>query len=119
MTPRTGDAVWTGYPQDVSANTTSRPRHRRRDPARPALLPRSASVVAVTVGTVLVLSAESDLAEPAPEPGPTAGAYPLQVLPMVPDDHAAAYDPYTATGADLAVLHDAAVDPEYTGHCAA
>jgi hypothetical protein len=118
VTPRTGDAAWSGYPQSVNANTTSRPRHRLRETARPALLPRSAGVVAVTVGTVLVLSGEADLDEPA-QPAPTAGSFPLQPVPMVPDHRDVEPRPFRATGADLAVLGTAPVAPEYTGHCAA
>jgi hypothetical protein len=66
-------------------STGSRARHRLATPRRPALLPRSANVVAATVGAVLVLGVQERSELPSPRPHPDAGSRAVAALePVVP-----------------------------------
>jgi hypothetical protein len=61
-------------------------RHRLVEPVRrPSLLPRSAGVVAATVGAVLVLGTQPDAGVPAPRPHPDAPGRAASALePVIP-----------------------------------
>ena len=68
-----GHSPHSGYHRVVSSADVPRGRHRLVEPVRrPSLLPRSAGVVAATVGAVLVLGIQSGPAVPAPRPHPDA-----------------------------------------------
>lgn len=79
-------------------------RHRLVEPfRRPALLPRSANVVAATVGAVLVLGVQGRADAPAPPPPPEAPQLSaLQPVVLGPDPRPA---PVTVTGGTIAGAH--------------
>jgi hypothetical protein len=100
----------------VTSSDTSRARHRLVEPVRrPALLPRSATVVAATVGAVLALGAQERTHVPAPRhpdaPAPSVSA--LQpVIPAPREDSRAPIDagwidtvPAGVTGRAIAGAH--------------
>jgi hypothetical protein len=90
----------------VTSNGTSRGRHRLPEPVgRPALLPRSAGVVAATVGAVLVLTAQERPTSVAPGLHPdTPGLSALEPVVLAPRD-APAPVPIGVTGRALASVH--------------
>jgi hypothetical protein len=100
-----------GYHRAVSSADVPRGRHRLVEPVgRPSLLPRSAGVVAATVGAVLVLGIQADPAVPAPRPHPDAperAAAALQPVIPAPREEAAARlrDGGPITGASVAGAH--------------
>lgn len=74
---------------------TSRGRHRLVETARrPALLPRSATVVAATVGVVLGLGAQDEVKKPVPPPSADLPVSALQ--PVVPDPRDGRAEPVPA-----------------------
>ena len=75
---------------------------------RPSLLPRSAGVVAATVGAVLVLGVQSDPAVPAPRPHPDAperAASALEPVIPAPREEARMRAARPVTGASVAGAH--------------
>ncbi len=75
---------------------------------RPALLPRSAGVVAATVGAVLVLGVQSEPAAPSPHPdAPERAASALEPVIPAPREEAAARFRAAGpvTGASIAGAH--------------
>ena len=107
-----GQRVISGYTRAVTSTDTQRGRHRLAEPARrPALLPRSATVVAVTVGAVVVLGVQERPQLPAQRPHPDAPASTLSALePVIPaqrDGRAARIDPVPVgvTGSAIAGAH--------------
>lgn len=96
-----------GYSRAVTSPDTPRGRHRLAVPAaHPALLPRSATVVAVTVGVVLSLGLPGRAQVPAARPHPDAPAPALQpVIPAPRDDRAASPVPAGVTGSAIAGAH--------------
>jgi hypothetical protein len=93
----------------VTSTATPRGRHRRAEPVRPpALLPRSATVVAAAVGAVLVLGVQERAPQSAPRPHPDLALPALQpVIPEPGDGRPAAVDPVPAglTGRSIAGAH--------------
>ncbi len=97
----------------TSTDTPRGGRHRRAEPVRPpALLPRSATVVAAAVGAVLVLGAQerapSSAPSSAPRPYPDLALPALQpVIPEPRDGRPADVDPVPAglTGRSIAGAH--------------
>ena len=96
----------------MTSTDTPRGRHRLAEPVRrPALLPRSMTVVAVTVGAVLTLGAQERAQVPAPRPHPDAPARAMSALePVIPaprDGRPARIDavPAGVTGAAIAGAH--------------
>jgi hypothetical protein len=90
----------------VTSTDTPRGRHRRAEPVRfPALLPRSATVVAATVGAVLVLGGQERAPLSAPRPQPDLAAPVLE--PVIPEPRPARVDPVPAglTGRSIAGAH--------------
>jgi hypothetical protein len=74
-----------GYHRDVSSADVPRGRHRLVEPVRPSSLPRSAGVVAATVGVVLALGVQPDPGVPAPRPHPDAPERAASALePVIP-----------------------------------
>ncbi len=100
-----------GYHRVVSSADVPRGRHRLVEPVRrPSLLPRSAGVVAATVGAVLVLGIQSGPAVPAPRPHPDAperAASALEPVIPAPREEAAARlrAAGPVTGASVAGAH--------------
>jgi energy-converting hydrogenase Eha subunit F len=70
----------------VTSTDTQRGRHRLAEPVRrPALMPRSVTVVAATVGAVVVLGVQEGSRLPAPRPHPDAPTQTMSALePVVP-----------------------------------
>jgi hypothetical protein len=106
----------------VTSSDTPRGRHRLAEPVRrPALLPRSASVVAATVGAVLALGAQDRLDVPAPRPpaAPSPSVAALQpVIPAPREGRPAQIDagwihtvPAGVTGRAIAGAHASASAP--------
>jgi hypothetical protein len=96
----------------VTSTDIPRGRHRLVEPvSRPSLLPRSATVVAATVGAVLVLGVQERLELPAPRSHPDAPAPVRSALePVIPaprDGRPARIDPVPAglTGREIAGAH--------------
>jgi hypothetical protein len=96
----------------VSSADVPRGRHRLVEPVRrPSLLPRSAGVVAATVGTVLALGAPSNSSVPAPRPHPDAPERAASALePVIPaprEEEAARFRAHAGpvTGASVAGAH--------------
>ena len=88
------------------SSDTPRGRHRLvEDARRPALMPRSATVVAATVGVVLTMGVQGEAELPAPRPQPDVPVSALQ--PVVLDPHAGYADPVPAarTGRSIAGAH--------------
>lgn len=104
-------ASHSGYHRAVSSADVPRGRHRLVEPVRrPSLFPRSAGVVAATVGVVLTLGAQSDSGVPAPRPHPDAperAASALEPVIPAPREEAAARLRATGpvTGASVAGVH--------------
>ena len=100
-----------GYPWAVSSSDAPRGRHRlavQRRIRRPALMPRSATVIAATVGAVLVLGVQERVELPAPRSHPDAPAPALEpVIPAQRDGRPARIDPVPAgvTGRAIAGAH--------------
>jgi hypothetical protein len=100
-----------GYPWAVSSTDAPRGRHRlavERTVRRPALMPRSATVVAATVGAVIVLGVQERVELPAPRPHPGAPVSALEpVIPAQRDGRPARIDPVPAgvTGRAIAGAH--------------
>ncbi len=87
----------------MTSTDTRRGRHRRAEPVRlPALLPRSATVVAATVGAVLVLGVQEHGPLSAPRPHPDLVTPALE--PVIPEPRV---DPVPAglTGRSIAGAH--------------
>ena len=83
-------------------------RHRLVEPVRrPSLLPRSAGVVAATVGAVFVLSVQPDAAVPAQRPGPDAPERAASAFePVIPAPREEAAERLrSVTGASVAGAH--------------
>lgn len=91
----------------VISSDTPRGRHRLVEPTqRPALLPRSTTVVAAAVGVVLTLGAQDEAQLPAPAAPPVD--VPVSALqPVVPEPHDGRADPVPAalTGRAIAGAH--------------
>ncbi len=99
------------------SSDTPRGRHRLvEDARRPALAPRSATVVAATVGVVLTMGVQGESELPAPRPQPDDPVSALQ--PVVLEPRAGHADPVPAalTGRSIAGAHAtgfAAVRPDH------
>jgi hypothetical protein len=96
----------------VTSTDIPRGRHRLAEPVRrPALLPRSVTVVAATVGAVLVLGAQERVELPAPRPHPDAPTQIISALePVIPaprEERPAEIAPVPAgvTGRSIAGAH--------------
>ena len=92
----------------MSSADVPRGRHRLVEPVRrPSLLPRSAGVVAATVGAVLVLGIQSGPAVPAPRPHPDAPERAASALePVIPAPREEAAERFrSVTGASVAGAH--------------
>ena len=96
----------------MTSTDTPRGRHRLAEPVRrPALLPRSLTVVAATVGAVVVLGVQGRMELPAPRPHPDAATPSMSALePVIPvqrDGRPARVDPVPAgvTGRAIAGAH--------------
>lgn len=93
----------------MSSTVTPRGRHRLAEPVRPpALLPRSATVIAATVGAVIVLGVQERVEMPAPRPHPDAPVAAYEpVVPAPRDGRPARIDPVPAgvTGRAIAGAH--------------
>ncbi len=88
------------------SSDTPRGRHRLvEDARRPALMPRSATVVAATVGVVLTMAVQGEAELPAPRPQPDVPVSALQ--PVVLEPRAGYADPVPAalTGRSIAGAH--------------
>lgn len=101
-----------GYARLVTSADVPRGRHRLVEPVRrPSLLPRSAGVVAATVGAVLVFGVQPDPTVPAPRPHPDAPGRAVSALePVIPsprEEAAARFRPHAVpvTGASVAGAH--------------
>jgi hypothetical protein len=101
-----------GYVRLVTSADVPRGRHRLAEPVRRhSLLPRSAGVVAATVGAVLVFGVQPDPAVPAPRPHPDAPGRAVSALePVIPsprEEAAARFRPHAVpvTGASVAGAH--------------
>lgn len=93
----------------MSSADVPRGRHRLVEPVRrPSLLPRSAGVVAATVGAVLALGMQADPAVPAQRPHPDAperAASALQPVVPAPREEARLRSLEPVTGASVAGAH--------------
>ena len=97
-----------GYHRAVSSADVPRGRHRLVEPVRrPSLLPRSAGVVAATVGAVLALAVQPDLTVPAQRPSPDAPERAASALePVIPAPREEAAERFrSVTGASVAGAH--------------
>jgi hypothetical protein len=97
-----------GYHKAVTSADFPRGRHRLVEPVRrPSLLPRSAGVVAATVGAVLALAVQPDLAVPAQRPNPDAPERAASALePVIPAPREEAAERLrSVTGASVAGAH--------------
>src|SRR5690349_4105247 len=123
-----GECRARGYRRAVTSNAAPRGRHRLAERARPAVLPRSLNVVAVTVGAVVALASPGRYAEyrnahphadgptstsvsalepVIPIPAPRRPADRLTVPPVTGDALAAAHPGPTVRAVDA--VHAAAV----------
>jgi hypothetical protein len=99
----------------VTSTAVQRGRHRLAEPVRrPALLPRSMTVVAATVGAVVVMGVQERPGLPAPRPHPDAPASTMSALePVIPaqrDGRPARIDvPAGVTGSAIAGAHASGV----------
>jgi hypothetical protein len=107
-----GGCRHSGYLRAVTSTATQRGRHRLAEPVRrPALLPRSVTVVAATVGAVVVIGVQERPGLPAPRPHPDAPASTMSALePVIPaqrDGRPARIDtvPAGVTGSAIAGAH--------------
>jgi hypothetical protein len=93
----------------VSSADVPRGRHRLVETVRrPSLLPRSAGVVAATVGAVLVLGVQPDPGVPAPRPHPDVperAASALEPVIPAPREEARLRAAGPVTGASVAGAH--------------
>ena len=92
----------------MSSADVPRGRHRLVEPAgRPSLLPRSAGVVAATVGAVLVLAVHPEATVPARRPNPDAPERAASALePVIPAPREEAAERFRSlTGASVAGAH--------------
>jgi len=96
----------------VTSTDIPRGRHRLAEPVRrPALLPRSVTVVAATVGAVIVMGVQQRPELAAPRPHPDAATPTMSALePVIPaqrDGRPARIDPVPAgvTGSAIAGAH--------------
>lgn len=88
------------------SSDTPRGRHRLVEGApRPALMPRSATVVAATVGVVLTMAVQGEAELPAPLPQPDMPVSALQPVVLEPPIGYADPVPAAVTGRSIAGAH--------------